>query len=243
MCRLIPALLWPLLSTRAVSAVIADRRCLSVVNRDRAVLIHRRLVNPALIIRHLVGHLRRLKLRSIWPVGATVGATPTIGRALRMRLRDGGRSKPAQTQPTRREHQQRNNTGRRGCLMRSISSPLPQTCKPFPPPQIGADRPQQHRGDRSDSRQHIRAGDPHIQPRRDPGGQQYQPQTATDQGRHQTGMPQPLRRPPLTGAAVALDEQSRIREGILGQTGDIPATGEQRRTRGNRHQHLTDAEQ
>ncbi|CPZ07125.1 Uncharacterised protein [Mycobacteroides abscessus] len=56
-------------------------------------------------------------------------------------------------------------------------------------------------------------------------------------------MPQPLRRPPLTGAAVALDEQSRIREGILGQTSDIPAAGEQRRTRGNRHQHLTDAEQ
>ncbi|SKV12486.1 Uncharacterised protein [Mycobacteroides abscessus subsp. abscessus] len=51
-------------------------------------------------------------------------------------------------------------------------------------------------------------------------------------------MPQPLRRPPLTGAAVALDEQSRIREGILGQTSDIPAAGEQRSTCGNRHQHL-----
>ncbi|SLJ55006.1 Uncharacterised protein [Mycobacteroides abscessus subsp. abscessus] len=56
-------------------------------------------------------------------------------------------------------------------------------------------------------------------------------------------MPQPLRSPPLTGATVTLDKQSRIREGILGQTGDIPATSEQRSTGKNRHQHLTDAEQ
>ncbi|WP_165646430.1 hypothetical protein [Mycobacteroides abscessus] len=56
-------------------------------------------------------------------------------------------------------------------------------------------------------------------------------------------MPQPLRSPALTGAAVALDQQTRLGERLPGQTGHIPATSEQRRTRGNRDQHLTDAEQ
>ncbi|SLI14902.1 Uncharacterised protein [Mycobacteroides abscessus subsp. massiliense] len=239
MCGLIPALLRPLLPTRPLNPVITDRRSLRVIDRYRAVLVQRRLIDPTLIIRHLTGHLRRLKLRSIRPIRTRpVRTTPTIRRTLRMRLGHRGRSKPAQTQPTRREHQQRNNTRHRGRLMRSISSPLPQTRKPFPPTQIGSDRPQQHRDNRRDSRQHIRTGNPHIQPRRDPGGQQHQPQTAPDQGRHQIGMPQPLRSPPLTGATVTLDKQSRIREGILGQAGDIPATGEQRRAGQHRHQHL-----
>ncbi|SKH37044.1 Uncharacterised protein [Mycobacteroides abscessus subsp. abscessus] len=239
MCGLVPALLWSLLPTGTLAAAITDRRSLRVVDRDRAVLIQRRLINPTLIIRHLTGHLRRLKLRSIRPIRTRpVRTTPTIRRTLRMRLGHRGRSKPAQTQPTRREHQQRNNTGRRSRLTRSISSPPPQTRKTFPPPQIGPHTPNQHRDNRSDSRQHIRTGNPHIQPRRDPGGQQYQPCPAPDQRRHQTRMPQPLRNPPLTGATVTLDKQSRIREGILGQTGDIPATGEQRRAGQHRHQHL-----
>ncbi|CPX74330.1 Uncharacterised protein [Mycobacteroides abscessus] len=243
MCGLIPPLLRPLLPAGTLNPVITDRRSLRVIDRYRAVLVQRRLVDPTLIIRHLTGHLWRLKLRSIWSVGATVGATPTIGRTLRMRLGHRGRSEPAQTQPTRREHQQRNNTRHRGRLMRSISSPLPQTRKPFPPTQIGPDRPQQHRDNRSDRGKHVGAADGRCEFRGQPRCHHHERQPATDQCGHQTRMPQPLRRPPLTGAAVALDEQSRIREGILGQTSDIPAAGEQRRTRGNRHQHLTDAEQ
>ncbi|CPY56437.1 Uncharacterised protein [Mycobacteroides abscessus] len=236
---LIPALLRPLLPTRPLNPVITDRRSLRVIDRDRAVLVQRRLIDPTLIIRHLTGHLRRLKLRSIRPIRTRpVRTTPTIRRTLRMRLGHRGRSKPTQTQPTRREHQQRNNTRRRGRLMRSISSPLPQTRKTFPPPQIRPDPPYQRGRDRSDSRQHIRTGNPHIQPGRDPGSQQYQPQTATDQRGHQTRMPQPLRNPPLTGAAVALDQQTRLGERLPGQTSHIPATGKQRSTGQHRHQHL-----
>ncbi|CPY73189.1 Uncharacterised protein [Mycobacteroides abscessus] len=185
---LIPALLRPLLPTGPLNPVITDRRSLRVVNRDRTVLIQRRLVNPALIIRHLTGHLWRLKLRSIWPVGATVGATPTIRRTLRMRLGHRGRSKPAQTQPTRREHQQRNNTRRRGRLMRSISSPPPQTRKTFPPPQIGADRPQQHRDNRSDRGKHVGAADGRCEFRSQPRRHHHERHTAADQRRQQRRM-------------------------------------------------------
>ncbi|CQA03721.1 Uncharacterised protein [Mycobacteroides abscessus] len=110
-----------------------------------------------------------------------------------MRLGHRGRSEPAQTQPTRREHQQRNNTRHRGRLMRSISSPLPQTRKTFPPPQMGADRPQQHRGDRSGSRQHIRTADGRCEFRGQPRCHHHERQPATDQCGHQTRMPQPLR--------------------------------------------------
>ncbi|SHU74967.1 Uncharacterised protein [Mycobacteroides abscessus subsp. abscessus] len=252
---LIPALLWSLLPTRPLNPVITDRRSLRVVDRDRAVLVQRRLIDPTLIIRHLTGHLRRLKLRSIRPIRTRpVRTTPTIRRTLRMRLRHRRRSKPAQTQPTRREHQQRNNTRRRGRLMRSISSPLPQTRKTFPPPQIGPHTPNQHRDNRSDSRQHIRTGNPHIQPGRDPGGQQYQPQTATDQCGHQTRMPHrlvPVRAglvtvrasPFATGSAVACPEHPGIGQNLCGQAGEVLTACEQGRSGKDGHQHLSDTEQ
>ncbi|SII36811.1 Uncharacterised protein [Mycobacteroides abscessus subsp. abscessus] len=252
---LIPALLWSLLPTGTLAAVITDRRSLRVVNTDAIVLIQRRLIDPTLIIRHLTGHLRRLKLRSIRPIRTRpVRTTPTIRRTLRMRLGHRGRSKPAQTQPTRREHQQRNNTGRRGRLMRSISSPLPQTRKTFPPPQIGPHTPNQHRDNRSDRRQHIGSGDPHIQPRRDPGGQQHQPQTATDQCGHQTRMPHrlvPVRAglvtvrasPFATGSAVACPEHPGIGQNLCGQAGEVLTACEQGRSGKDGHQHLSDTEQ
>ncbi|SKE10771.1 Uncharacterised protein [Mycobacteroides abscessus subsp. massiliense] len=251
---LIPALLRPLLPAGTLNPLITDRRSLRVIDRDRAVLIQRRLIDPTLIIRHLTRHLRRLKLRSIRPIGATIGATPTIRRTLRMRLGHRGRSKPAQTQPTRREHQQRNNTRHRGRLMRSISSPLPQTRKPFPPTQIGSDRPQQHRDNRRDSRQHIRTGNPHIQPGRDPGGQQYQTHTAPDQRGHQTRMPHrlvPVRAglvtvrasPFATGSAVACPEHPGIGQNLCGQAGEVLTACEQGRSGKDGHQHLSDTEQ
>ncbi|SHQ46156.1 Uncharacterised protein [Mycobacteroides abscessus subsp. abscessus] len=236
---LIPALLWSLLPTGTLNPVITDRRSLRVVNRDRTVLIQRRLIDPTLIIRHLTGHLRRLKLRSIRPIRTRpVRTTPTIRRTLRMRLRHRGRSKPAQTQPTRREHQQRNNTGRRGRLMRSISSPLPQTRKTFPPPQIGPHTPNQHRDNRSDRRQRVGTDDggPHFrgQPRR----HHHERQPTADKRGHQTRMPQPLRNPAPARRPITLDQQTRLRERLPGQAGDIPATSEQRSTGKNRHQHL-----
>ncbi|SKU91889.1 Uncharacterised protein [Mycobacteroides abscessus subsp. massiliense] len=235
---LIPALLRPLLPAGTLNPLITDRRSLRVIDRDRAVLIQRRLIDPTLIIRHLTRHLRRLKLRSIRPIGATIGATPTIRRTLRMRLRDGGLSKPTQTQPTRREHQQRNNTRHRGRLMRSISSPLPQTRKTFPPTQIGPHTPNQHRDNRSDRRQHVGARDRRCQLRGQPRRHHHERQPTADKRGHQTRMPQPLRNPAPARRPITLDQQTRLRERLPDQAGHIPATSKQRSTGKNRHQHL-----
>ncbi|SLC88766.1 Uncharacterised protein [Mycobacteroides abscessus subsp. abscessus] len=236
---LIPPLLRPLLPTRPLNPVITDRRSLRVIDRDRTVLIQRRLIDPTLIIRHLTGHLRRLKLRSIRPIRTRpVRTTPTIRRTLRMRLRHRGRSKPAQTQPTRREHQQRNNPRRCGRLMRSISSPLPQTRKTFPPPQIGPHTPNQHRDNRSDRRQHVGARDRRCQLRGQPRRHNHERQTPADKRGHQTRMPQPLRSPAPARRPITLDQQTRLGERFPGQTGHIPAAGKQRSTGQHRHQHL-----
>ncbi|SHW99334.1 Uncharacterised protein [Mycobacteroides abscessus subsp. abscessus] len=236
---LIPALLWSLLPTRPLNPVITDRRSLRVVNTDAIVLIQRRLINPTLIIRHLTGHLRRLKLRSIRPIRTRpVRTTPTIRRTLRMRLGHRGRSKPAQTQSTRREHQQRNNPRRRGRLMRSISSPLPQTRKTFPPPQIGPHTPNQHRDNRSDRRQRVGTDDGGPYFRGQPRCHDHERQPTADKYGHQTRMPQPLRNPAPARRPITLDQQTRLGERFPGQTGDIPATSKQRSTGKNRHQHL-----
>ncbi|CPU64501.1 Uncharacterised protein [Mycobacteroides abscessus] len=173
-----------------------------------------------------------------------------------MGLRDGGRSKPAQTQTAGREHQHRDDTGCGSGFLRSIRSPCVQARQAFPPPQIRPNPPHQRGRNRRHSGQHVSAGNPHIQLRCDPSGQQHQTGPARDQRRQQTWMPQLLVTTRGIGSCVAVcastfgirstvacPEHPGIGQNLCGQAGEVLTACEQSRPGEHGHCHLPDTEQ
>ncbi|SIC33815.1 Uncharacterised protein [Mycobacteroides abscessus subsp. abscessus] len=241
MCGLIPALLRSLLPAGPVGAVVADRWCLCVVDRYRAVLIHRRLINTALIVGHLWSTLAgRLKHLPAPRRTVTATRTTTIWRARRPCHRHCPWSEPTQAESACREQQHRDDSGCRSSFLGGGGGPLVQASQTFPPTQIRADCYQQHDGDCGRGGQNLRAGDPHVQPGRDPCSEQHQAEPATDECGDQPRMPErlvPLLR--LIAVCFGIIDASHH---FPHQTEQVLAAREQCGTGKNRHEHLTHTE-